>query len=237
MLLDGLSRAAADPAGLPLLAGKAFPGLYPCTAPGKQVAQRCKEEGFLRVVRTETRGKNAVEVCTISDKGIAYLLSQVSPKQVLEDFLRVLEARHEQAGELLSVARHMQLSLEVLQARVATVLENLRSPAGPAVPTGANGSETWPVAILSYLARRQAGEATEDCPLPELYLQAKQVSPGLTIGHFHDVLRRLHADAQVYLHPWTGPLYDIPEPSYALLVGHEIAYYASSRGQGPGVRI
>ena len=78
MLLDGLSRAAADPAGLPLLAGKAFPGLYPCTAPGKQVAQRCKEEGFLRVVRTETRGKNAVEVCTISDKGIAYLLSRLA---------------------------------------------------------------------------------------------------------------------------------------------------------------
>jgi len=29
--------------------------------------------------------------------------------------------------------------------------------------------------------------------------------------------------------PWTGPLYDLPEPHFALLVGHEVAYYASSR--------
>ena len=28
---------------------------------------------------------------------------------------------------------------------------------------------------------------------------------------------------------WTGPLYAIPEPPLALLVGHEIAYYASPR--------
>ena len=53
--------------------------------------------------------------------------------------------------------------------------------------------------------------------------------PAPTIGHFHDSLRRLHEQEKIYLHPWTGPLYEIPEPPYALLVGHEIAYYASIR--------
>ena len=43
------------------------------------------------------------------------------------------------------------------------------------------------------------------------------------------VAKGLHETSQVYLHPWTGPLYDIPEPPYALLVGHEVAYYASVR--------
>ena len=38
-----------------------------------------------------------------------------------------------------------------------------------------------------------------------------------------------HDLGKIYLHPWTGPLYDIPEPPYALLIGHEIAYYASIR--------
>jgi hypothetical protein len=51
----------------------------------------------------------------------------------------------------------------------------------------------------------------------------------VTIGQFHDGLRRLHDGATIYLHPWTGPLYELPEPRFALLVGHEIAYYASSR--------
>jgi hypothetical protein len=50
-----------------------------------------------------------------------------------------------------------------------------------------------------------------------------------TIGEFHDCLRRLHAAGSVYLHPWTGPLYALPEPAYALLAGHNVAYYASSR--------
>ena len=51
----------------------------------------------------------------------------------------------------------------------------------------------------------------------------------LSIGQFHDGLRELHDREQVYLHPWTGPLYAMPEPAFALLIGHEIAYYASQR--------
>lgn len=76
------------------------------------------------------------------------------------------------------------------------------------------------------MARR--GGRGQDCPLPELY---RKLEPGarLSIGHFHDCLRRLHEENQIYLHPWTGPLYALPEPAYALLVGHEIAYYASVR--------
>ena len=65
--------------------------------------------------------------------------------------------------------------------------------------------------------------------MPELYRQARQSSPRLSIGHFHDGLRQLHEREQIYLHPWSGPLYEIPEPQYALLVGHEIAYYTSPR--------
>jgi hypothetical protein len=51
----------------------------------------------------------------------------------------------------------------------------------------------------------------------------------LTIGHFHDTLRQLHEEEKIYLHPWSGPLYEIPEPPYAVLIGHEVAYYASTR--------
>ena len=44
-----------------------------------------------------------------------------------------------------------------------------------------------------------------------------------------DGVMRLHAAGTVYLHPWTGPLYALPEPALALLVGHNVAYYASPR--------
>jgi hypothetical protein len=232
MLLDGLSRAVADPAGVHLLGGKSAPSLFPANASGRAVAQRCKDEGLLRVVRTETRGKTPLDVCTITDKGLAYLLGQVSPKQVLEDFIRTLDARQSQAGELLMIARQMQAGIDALKLTAEKVLEQLHKPAPHAAPSAngsANGSQTWPAAVLSYLARRQEAGAAEDCPLPELFQQARQTAPALTIGQFHDGLRRLLDAGHIYLHPWTGPLYALPEPPYALLVGHEIAYYASQR--------
>jgi len=65
--------------------------------------------------------------------------------------------------------------------------------------------------------------------LPELYGSLSTLEPSPTVGQFHDALRQLHAADRVYLHPWTGPLYALPEPPLALLVGHEVAYYASVR--------
>jgi hypothetical protein len=228
LLLDGLRRAAADPAGVPLLGGKSSPGLFAANASGKSVAQRCLDEGLLRVVGTETKGRASLDLCTITDKGLAYLLGQVSPKEVLEDFIRTLEARQAQAGELLSIARQMQTALDALKLTAETVLRQLHAPP-PSLDGAANGAETWPGAALSYLVRQHEAGASEDCPLPELFGQARQASPGLTIGRFHDGLRRLLDAGHIYLHPWTGPLYAVPEPPYALLVGHEVAYYASIR--------
>jgi hypothetical protein len=230
LVLDALGRAAADPAGVPLHGGKAAPGLFATGPLARQAAQRCKDEGFLRVVGTETRGKAVHEVCALTDKGLAYLLSQVSPRRVLEDLVRALEARQGQVGELVAAAQRTRADFEALRATAEQVLHRVQQPAqavGPA-PSG-NGCSTGTAALLTHLGRWQASGASEDCPLPELYRRARQELPGLTVGHFHDDLRRLHEQEQVYLHPWTGPLYDLPEPPYALLVGHEIAYYASLR--------
>jgi hypothetical protein len=230
LILEALGRAVADPAGLALHGNKNLPGLFPATAAARQAAQRCKDEGYLRVLRTETRGKTACEVCAITEKGLAFLLSQVSPRQVLEDFVRSLEDRRSQVGELVAAARQTQATFDGLRETVEKVLQQLGKPqqaVGESV--GLNGADAWKGTVLSYLSQWQTARPSEDCPLPELYRQARQLAPTLTIGHFHDGLRRLHDQEQIYLHPWTGPLYDLPEPPYALLIGHEIAYYASLR--------
>jgi hypothetical protein len=84
-------------------------------------------------------------------------------------------------------------------------------------------------AIAEHLSAWHEGGALGDCPLPELFRRLHADDAGLTIGLFHDRLRLMHQGARIYLHPWTGPLYVMPEPAHALLVGHEIAYYASLR--------
>jgi hypothetical protein len=138
--------------------------------------------------------------------------------------VRALEARQAQTAVLVESARQMQTSLEVLRSRAERVLDYL--PAGLPTPPG---EEAWRQKVLHYLTQRQGNGTREDCPLPELYRQARQEAGALSIGGFHDGLRQLHAGGLIYLHPWTGPLYALPEPPLALLVGHEIAYYASPR--------
>jgi hypothetical protein len=82
-------------------------------------------------------------------------------------------------------------------------------------------------ALLAHLADHHG---PTDCTLPELFRALASDGPAPSIGAFHDCLRELHADGAVALHSWTGPLYALPEPQFALLVGHGIAYYASLRG-------
>jgi hypothetical protein len=235
LLISALTRAAADADGVPLHGKKDQPGLFPTTALGKQTAQRYCDEGYFSQVPHEGGNGRSAPLCTITDKGMKYLLGQASPRQVLDDCVRILEAREGQLAQLLISARKMQAGLESLRGTVAGVLAKMDAPVGDLKALFAEFRRDKPPtdsadpspAVVAALERWASSGAQDDCPMPDLYRQVEAACKGVTIGSFHDAMRRLHASNQVYLHPWTGPLYEIPEPPYALLVGHEIAYYAS----------
>lgn len=218
LILDALARGVADPDGLPLFASKQTVGLFPATTLARAAAQRCQDDGYIRVAS----GSPLKALWTVTDKGVQFLLTQRNPRQVLEDFVRALETRHAQAGELVQAARQMQAGIESLKSAIAIVLPQLHAPVepAPAEPTGP--------AIVPLL-RSWSAEAAQDCPLPELYARLRATQPTLSIGQFHDALRALKEAEQIHLHPWTGPKYAMPQPEYALLAGHDIAYYASLR--------
>lgn len=250
-IIDALTKVAAVPGGLPLYASKTDAGLFPNTTAAKPAAQKCMTDGLIRMVGTETKGKITRDLYGITEAGWEFLLAAVNPKQVLEDFVRVLEARQGEVGELLDTARRMADSLQGLKEAVARVLPTVSmTRIGPALRStnstalrsasrlnGVPEPVSCAIAVMeadlapAILARLTdwSGTAGEDCPLPELFRSLSRLESPPTIGEFHDCLRRLHADGAIYLHPWTGPLYAIPEPAYALLVGHGIMYYASAR--------
>jgi len=243
-ILDALSRAAACPEGCALLATKAEPGLFPATATAKPAVKKALDDGLLTVLRKVPLGKTIVEYCTASPKGLAYLLEQASPKQVLEDFVRVLEERRGEVQSLLKTADRMAASLAGMTERIQSVLPQVVMSRQP-VPVAAPGWEReGHVALMSpawdsgELAERlvtrladwaSRGGVTRDCPLPELFRSLSTLDPAPTIGMFHDALRNLHDERRIYLHPYTGPLYTLPEPAYALMIGHEVSYYANAR--------
>jgi len=250
---DALAKAAAYPGGLPLYATKSDTGLFPNTAAAKPAAQKCLADGLVRVAAADTRGKAPRDLYALTDQGWDFLLAQVNPKQVLEDFVRVLEERRGEVSELLDTARRMADNLQGLRDAVGRVLPVVGEARVPlpgarevpvrerqtAIPAGHAEAEPVPTAVAVLepepdadlapvlLARLADWTGPTDCTLPELYRSLSALDPRPTIGQFHDCLRRLCDEGAVALHSWTGPLYAMPEPAYALLAGHGIAYYAS----------
>ncbi|HEX4610398.1 MAG TPA: hypothetical protein VH092_19565 [Urbifossiella sp.] len=238
-IVDALSRAAAEPTGSPLFASKSEAGLFPSAPAGKTAAQKCLADGLLCVAAQNPPAKPGRELYVLSEAGWACLLAASNPRQVLEDFVRVLEARQGEIDELLSTARrtadgihglHQAVSRVLPQVTVNRVAAPIQAP--PVEPRPAPPADLTDVLLARLSDWAASAQAGEDCPLPDLYRRAGAPS----IGVFHDALRRLLDRGSLYLHPWTGPLYAIPEPAFALLSGHGVAYYASLR-QDSGLKI
>jgi hypothetical protein len=230
LILEALAHAAAEPHGTLLLAAKNEPGLFPNTTAGKVAAKKCLDERWLGLVRSQ---KTTRELYAATPAGLDFLLREQQPKQVLEDFLRVLEDRQREVAELRTTAARMADGIESLRGMLARVLPQVNATKLVPAMAGGTGDAWEPEADLAGEIAEKLTEwaespvgITRDCPLPDLF---RMLNEPPTIGTFHDALRTLHSEGRVYLHPWTGPLYAIPEPACALLVGHEIAYYASLR--------
>jgi hypothetical protein len=216
VVLDALSRAARAPDGTPLIGARKAPGLFPASALGRQAADYACREGWLA-----PRPANAAHPTNyvITERGLAYLLEEVSPRQILDDVARAMEARGSQIAELIGVTASVQAEWQGMQRLVGSLKTLLEAGSGPPLSTE--------LADLNDALAEWQGAG--DCPLPELFHRIRAMHSSITIGRFHDHLRRMHDEGAIYLHPWTGPLYALPEPSFALLVGHEVAYYASVR--------
>jgi hypothetical protein len=228
LIQQALERSLAASEGLPLLAGKNLSGLFPNVAAGKEAAQEARSAGLLRVLRTEVKGKATLEYCALTEKGLAFLLEQSSPRPVLEAILKAIETCQSRIDTWIADVKDSRQYLEGLRGLAERVLDHMRKPEAALPPWARNGHDRDPqVKIVDLLRAWQSARKIGDYPLPELYEQARAGCPKLTLGQFHDALRALHDRREVYLHPWTGPLHELPHPASSLLVGHEIGYYAS----------
>lgn len=227
LIFEALTRAAAAPDGVPLLASRSATGLFAGSAAGKIAARRSLDEGLLCVLRSDVKGKTRHEVCGITEKGFAFLLYHADPRPVLQSFVEALQGRAEVLEKIQKDVRRTQQDFDTLRTNAARVLQRLEHQAEGSHRNGHDSP--LPRAICDELARWHEAGPLGDCPLPELFRKLRATAPLVTIGTFHDQLRHLHQAQQIYLHPWTGPLYELPEPALALLIGHEIAYYASLR--------
>jgi hypothetical protein len=197
--------------------------MFPASASGREAAMLAQQLGFVRPLTDQMNGKQTARLWTISEPGRAHWLKQSDPRQAVRALADAIEACRHELAELGTRAVGCRDYLSRLSIAVENSFSNSKNPAQAAAKT----SDAEPAnAILDCLrAWRDSG----DCPLPALFEKVKVGCPDMSLGAFHDALRRLRDHAVIHLHPWTGPLYELPDPSVALLAGHEIAYYASVR--------
>ena len=228
LIIDALCRAAADPAGSPLVAGKSESGLFPATALARTAAERCKAEGLLQVVRSENKGKGTREPVRPDRQGHGV----PGPRRQPAAGGRRLRPRpgsppsgspatarrrvahgpgignhprrpRRRAPPARRPARHARPA----DGRPTRCVDRRHQSAAGRVARGGRGVRGLPAAGAVRPARSAASRpASSTTPCGGC----------TTTGRSH-------------LHPWTGPLYALPEPAFALLVGHEVAYYASIR--------
>ena len=121
------------------------------------------------------------------------------------------------------VAGERTLTLAVA-AKLAAALGLRLSPA--ADPPAA------PVADLDgavFAAVRAKTDRSGAAKLATVFKALQSGDQALTIGQFHDALRRLSAAGMVKLSPFTGAQYQLTDPETCLLCGREIMAYAEAR--------
>ncbi len=215
-------------------------GLFARTGPAGLAAEQALRDGLLEVARTETKGQTSIDWVRIAPRGVDFLHEHESPLRALHEvrsalrcnraalpnWLAELHGTLQEAGERLSAdAQRWTKRLEALEARVDETLRRLEA-AGPLLPREVLEAHPWAIDALNHLDRRRSGGAADDCSLPELFAAVVRHHPALSIGAFHEGLRRLHERRALLLKPAASPA-DLDQPEHALFDGTSVLYHAA----------
>jgi hypothetical protein len=241
-LLEALKKAMVEPAEQPLFRSGKLAGLFAGRSGANgEAASRAIQEGLLEVVRSETKGKTAVDWVRTTPRAVHFVHEYESPLRALQHLRELLqvsrdgipvwlaEMRRNLQGLATRLAEESQRwtrRLEMLSQHVEEALR--RSDAGEKqTKDGQAIGVPWAKDALAYIDRRQRGGAVGQCALPELFAALRLQYTDLSMTHFHDGLRRLHENKALHLFPFRGPPTELPQPEYALLDGASVFYYAT----------
>ena len=174
-------------------------------------------------------------------RAVGYVHDHDSPKTVLRELRDVLSTTRagvpkwmeETRRELADLSRNLESRADAMLARLDDLARRVEAAlrraetSAPGVTGAVAGVVPWAEAALEYLDRRTGAGSAGDCPLPELFHAVRERHPALTLPAFQDGLRRLHDVRAVRLTGATDAMWAVTEPEYALVVGGQLAYWAS----------
>ena len=75
------------------------------------------------------------------------------------------------------------------------------------------------------VAEQKRQNAFAALTMKDVFDRLKTSNPQLSLGQYHDGMRRLHKERRVRLAPYTLALATLPDPNLALYLDNEVKYY------------
>lgn len=240
LILEALERAMSDPTPRKLHGTKAAPGIFlSASAAAKTAAARCLEQGLIRQVAEQRAGKRVIPLFAVAPVGIAMVLQRSPAPRLLA---AMLDAAERTARSVTDCGRMLQEAAQ----RTQELRETLQRVAGRLQPpdttqllkaAAAQGAAPEPAAaaersrglderLVRFVRAHKMQKPLQPLALPELFRHAAAEFSPLSIGQFHDAVRRLATEQRLRLLPYTQAMYQLAEPEYSVIVGREIMYYA-----------
>lgn len=243
LVLEAMERALADPTPRKLHGTKANPGIFmTSSAAAKAAAQLCIERGL--IVPCGQRGtKSKMETLYgLAPAGITYLLEHDPLRQLLtatHDAVarlvqtsvtcqQTLAAVQQQATQLQDVVQRAASRLELPDIeKMLAAVSTAKGDNGTQAATGGSGVAAATLAdeLQQHVQQHKRQSPLRPLDLPQLFRFARSRQPDLSLGQFHDLVRRLSDAGRIRLSPFTQAMYQLPEPQCAMIVGREIMYY------------
>ncbi len=252
LVLEAIERALADPSPRKLHGSKANPGIFlASSAAAKAAAQQCLEMGLIAACGEKRTKSKVTPLYGIAPAGLQYLLEHDPLRQLLAATHDGVTRLAQTSAACQQTLAHVQHQVTKLQEAVQSAASRLQPPniekmlaavsaargAAATVPGAAAGSTAasppsvaaphaeLAAAVVQHLQQHKRQAPLRPLDLPQLFRFAQSRQPALSLGSFHDVVRRLADAGQLRLSPFTQAMYQLPEPQYALIVGREIMYY------------
>lgn len=124
------------------------------------------------------------------------------------------------------IKQTIALTLErVKPVNAAEILGKLSAPPPPSASSSPRNADDWHDVVLRLAAEQRQRNPFQRLTLSQLYERLKNERPGLSLGEFHDGLRRLHQEKRIRLGPYTQALATLDDPNNALYLDREVKYY------------
>jgi DNA-binding PadR family transcriptional regulator len=225
--LDALASSLGDPAPK-LLTGKGTEGFFKGTAAAvKPLVELSLSEGWLEDTGEKTAGKNPKSLYRVTPKGRQAILDNNPTRKLLET---LDQSTKSQLGQLQGVSA----VLKSLSGAIQDVLEKVKNAPPPTLAVGpqfngngsTNGHAPADEVQRQIITRIRNHSIHNPITLPELFKELNARWPELSLGEFHDCVRRLWKQGQIKLGPYTRSYGVIASDYEAMFLDGQVMYYA-----------